>query len=91
MPNVVRLPGLFQQNTVQVVQDFDYADFCVLLEADTALACDQINGMTVLHYPRISIICAGDRCTSICAPHASIDRVLKEAHALLDAPCALAS
>jgi hypothetical protein len=86
--NVTKLPGVFRQDAIQIVQDFDYSDFCALLESGVAENVSHINGMTILNLPRCSIICNGDRCTSIIAVGANIDRMIEEAHERLEPICA---
>jgi hypothetical protein len=84
--NVHKLPvkGVFTPGSLQTIQDFDYSDFCVLLEAGTAENRVDLNGMTILQYPYASIICHGDHCTCVASQGASIGFYLREAEAALD-------
>lgn len=91
MDNVARLPGVFQPGQLQTIQDFDYEDFCALLEAGSCSNVARINGLTILNFPKIVIICCGDNCTAISTPGHSLTFLINEAHALLGAPEALAS
>jgi hypothetical protein len=86
MPNVVKLPGVFRSDSIQIVRDFDYSDFCALLESGTAKNVQHINGMTILNYPRASLICNGGKATLIAAPGASIELLVRDAHAMLEEP-----
>jgi hypothetical protein len=66
------------------VDDFPYDDYCVLLEAGTAQSHTEINGMTILQYPRAIIICHGDKCTSITQTGTDMDAYIAACLAELD-------
>jgi hypothetical protein len=80
----LRASDLFIPGALQVIEDFDYSDFCTLLEAETAERKTELNGMTILQYPYASIICHGDHCTCIATPGASVAIYLREAHEELE-------
>jgi hypothetical protein len=81
---------VFHSNELQVIEDFDYSDFCALLEAGMADTVTNLNGLTILSFNRAAVICHGDRCTMISAPGVSLGYQVRRAHDLLE-PTALAS
>lgn len=86
MPNVHKLPVNRQPTPGddRVVEDFDYSDFCTLLEAGSALNVTHLNGMTLLQYPRAVLIDNGGRCTCVTVRGTSMDGYIRAALAELD-------
>lgn len=86
MPNVVRLPVCAKSTPEdeRVVEDFDYSDFCTLLEGGAAMSVHRMNGMTMLHFPRAVLIDNGGHCTCISTPGTSMELYIRAALAALD-------
>lgn len=87
MPNVTPIGATHVPVEHRVVEELDIEDFSVLLEAGAYLLKSEVNGLTILHYPRMIAICphGGIGCTVIRQTGTNFEAYIADTLAELDA------